>query len=471
MTPRDVAGILASDAVFLVVGYALLFGLGLVRSWVRALRFVGLALFAGWAVVGVLASLLLVAGGSLALWEVLALAAAATLAGAAPARRVPAARPVPVLRERGLPLAAAVVGAAVVVVYLLDLLRQTTKEVTTAWDANSFWLPKAAAIVVQNGIHTGPATIEGMFNPDYPIFAPAQEAISWRFTGNLHVEALPTQHWIVAVAFLAAAAALLADRVRPAILWPGLALVVLMPAFEGLIGSSLGDEPLAMLLGLGALAGGVWLGSRDPRLLVVCGVLLTAAAWTKVEGLWGALLVVVMLAVATRLRPWRVLLPLLLAPIVFIVPWRVWTRDHHIVSSGAVPYANLAHPSLLWAARGRLWTALADTPGYLVDPGAWLLAVPVAVLLAVLIFRVRADLAVYTWGLVVLAFLGNVAVYWVSAAPIQNYIETSAPRVVSSNAVTCALLLPLLFSVAAAPSPEAQPATPGERRRQAAPAR
>jgi hypothetical protein len=60
--------------------------------------------------------------------------------------------------------------------------------------------------------------------------------------GNTNASPLALQHWVVAVAFVGALASLLAVRVRPAILWPCLALLALLPTFTALLGSSLGTS-------------------------------------------------------------------------------------------------------------------------------------------------------------------------------------------------------------------------------------
>src|ERR671934_85746 len=53
------------------VGLAALYGIGLVRSRRCAVRYAGAALFFGWAELGIVASLAVVAGASLALWPLL----------------------------------------------------------------------------------------------------------------------------------------------------------------------------------------------------------------------------------------------------------------------------------------------------------------------------------------------------------------------------------------------------------------
>jgi hypothetical protein len=448
MSGRDAIGLAGLDLLFLAAGLALLVGLGLVRSWRAAVRFGGLALFLGWAAVGVLASELAVAGAALATWQV---ALAGIAFGACSLALTPRVRGVvlsPRRAERGAALSATAGAAVLLLLYLVQAVRGSLVEVTTTWDAQTFWVPKAAAIVYQGGIHAGDGRFTSFANPDYPLFAPVQDAISFRFMGRVDPAGLPGQHWVIALAFLGAIGGLLASRVRPLLLVPGLALLVLMPSFGDLIGSSLGDEPLALLVALAGLVGALWLLERDPRLLVVCGVCTTAAAVTKVEGLPAAVILPVLLAVATRLRGWRPLLALAVVPVLADVPWRLWMRAHHVPNNSAFPYSKLLDPGFLAGRIDRLGTALDEVPGYLLSLDAWLLAVPVALGLAVLLVRRRPALSILVLGTVVLAFLGNVAIYWISPLPIHWYIDTSAARVVSSSALFCATLAPLLLSEA-----------------------
>jgi hypothetical protein len=448
VSAHEAAGLLALDLVLLAIGSAALYGVGLVRSARTGLRYAGLALFVGWAELGIAASLLAVAGASLALWQLLLLAAGLTATGLAGSRFVAAGDVRPPLGERGAAAWVAAAGAAVLLVYLEDLFRRSKLAVTTEWDAQAFWVPKAAVLVYQGGIHAGPTGFTSFTNQDYPLFAPVQDAIAFRFLGSVDPAGLPTQHLVVAAAFVAAIAGLLADRVRPVVLWPALAVLVLMPSFGDLVGSSLGDEPLALLLALAGVCVAKWLVDADPRLLAVAGICTTAAALTKVEGLPAALLVAVLLAAASRLRAWRPALLLVAAPIAAAIPWRIWMHAHDIHSNSAFPYSKLLDPGYLGGRVGRLGTALAELPGYLLGVDRWLLAVPTALLLALCVVRRRPGLTVLVLGTAILAFLGNAAVYWISPLDVHFYINTSAARVVSSTTLFCAAVAPLLLSEA-----------------------
>src|SRR5437762_6219697 len=135
-----------------------------------------------------------------------------------------------------------------------------------------------------------------------------------------------------------------------------------MPSFGDLVGSSLGDEPLALLLAAAGLCAALWLVNPDPRLLAVAGVCSAAAALTKIEGLPGAVLFALLLAAASRLRAWRAAAVLIAVPIVAVIPWRIWMHANDVHSNRAFPYSKLLHPGYLGGRIGRLGTALADLP-------------------------------------------------------------------------------------------------------------
>jgi hypothetical protein len=445
MTGRMIAGLVALDAFLLAFGLALLFGLGLVRTVREGVRLAGLALFAGWAATGILASTAAVAGLALTVSEIVVLDALVACGAVALALVVPARPGRPWLRAAGAQAWVAAVGAGVLVVYLEALFRRAKLEVSTSWDAWGFWIPKAESIVYHHGLATGLGGFTSFSNPDYPPLAPVLDAVTFRFAGSPDPTVLPLQHWVVAVAFLAALAGLLAPRVSPAILWPALALLALMPDFGTMVGSSLGDEPLALLVGAGGVCGALWLLERDPRYLALCTLFEAAAALTKVEGLPAALLVCAMLAVAAGARRSAPLALAALLVVAALVPWRVWMREHHVVSNSAFPFSRLFDPAFLVDRSSRLGTALASLPGYFLSVNRWLGVVPLVLALALLVARRRRDLAVLAFGTTVLAFLGLAAVYWISPLPVHWYIDTSAARVATSTAVFCAALFPLLL--------------------------
>jgi hypothetical protein len=447
---RELLGLAALDGVLLATGLAILYCFGLVRSRGSALRLAGLAFVAGWAAVGVGVSLALVAGLALTVWQVLLVAGALTATSLAVGLRVRAAAVERPVASRPGPLA--LVAAGVLALYGAALLaRAWLGGASTAWDAWAVWLPKAKSIVLFDGIDLGVGGFASFAHPYYPPLVPGMDAVAFRFMGSLDPTRLPLQGWLLFAAFVGALAGLLAGRVRPAILWPSLLALALMPSFDGLVGSSLADFPLALLFGLAGVCAALWLLEGAGAYLAVAGVLVAGVVLTKNEGLPLGLLLAAMLVVAALLarRRWP-LLPAALAAVAVaaVLPWKLWLSAHELPQTTEFYYRDLLDLDYLGDRLDRLSTALAEEPGYLFSPDRWLLAVPLALAAALLLAPRRASLAVLTVGVVVAGFLGQAAVWWIGRPPIDWFIETSAGRTLASLAVFSAAMLPLLLSEA-----------------------
>jgi hypothetical protein len=441
-------GLIPLNALLLGAGLALLWGIGLVATARDALRYVGLALVLAWAALGLLATLALVLGASLTVPQVTALLLALALLGVA-LRRPAAGRPLPAVGEPGRWHWVAVAGVAVLGIQVLSLLRRSLAATATIeWDAWAFWLPKAKAILAFGGLDTGPGGFTSLAHPHYPPLVPALEAVTFRFLGEGSPSLLPLQHWVVAVAALGALAALLSARVRPAVLWPALAALALLPMLVRLIGSSLGDEPLVLLLALGGVCAGLWLLGDDARHAGLAAVFLAAAAVAKAEGLPLALAVTGLVLVAAAARPpRRVAVPaaVLLAPVAAVLPWRLWLRANDVATDPDYALSDLADPAFLADRVDRLTYAAGQLPGYVFDPDRWLLAVPLFLAAALLAASVRPALALLAVGSVAAGLAGLLLVYWIGQPEIEWYVETSAARAVASPVVLAAALLPLLL--------------------------
>lgn len=437
------------DLTFLLVGLAVLHGLGLVRSARAAARHACLALLAGWALLGVLGSFALTAGSSLGLGTVLVLALVVAAAGLAAGRRV-AALPPP--RSWGAtPLRLAVSAAsliAIAVVLVAQLRRAWLLGGPWEWDAWAFWIPKAEAIVYRGGIGTGPGSFSSFANPDYPPFVPAADSLVFRMADKVDPSLLGAQHWVLAVAFLGALGGLLWHRVAPEILLPCLGVLVVLPAYDDAVASLLAEDSLAIAIGLAGVAGALWLLEREPRHAVLFAVFAAALTLTKNEGFMFALLLAVLLAGATFRSSPRIAALLVAAPVVAILPWKLWTAAHDIPANPYYRPLDLLRPSRTVDHLDRLRTTLADLPGYYLHFDRSLAVVPVLAVLAVLAWRRRPRLVLAAAGFCVVAFLGNVAVYWVSDAPLRWYIDNSAERTSTGPLVLATVLLPLLAAEA-----------------------
>jgi len=352
--------------------------------------------------------------------------------------------------------AVALGGAGLTVMILGVLLRRVQASGPLEPDVWGFWLPRAKTIFETGGLDTGVGGYGSFTHPEYPPFVPVSEAVTFFFMGRDDVLMLPIQHWVLFVALVAALAGLLAGRVRPALLWPSLAGIVLLPTLQDLVGSSLADEALAQLFGLAGVCGALWLLERDWRHAAVLAVLLAALPLTKNEGLMLGLVLVLVLAAATALRPWRGLAVLAAVTLLAVAPWRVWHAASDVRDDSDFRLSDLLDPAYLLDRIDRLGIAGREFPQYILDPGRWLLAVPLALLLAGLLARRRPALAGYVAGGVILPFLAYLGVFWISLPEIFFYLDASAERLAASLAVFSAALCPLLAAEAARPG-EASP--------------
>jgi hypothetical protein len=450
---RAYLGIVALDGAYLLVGLAVLARLGFVVSLSSALRYAGLAVVAGWVCFGILASVTLMLGGALGGWWLPGLLAlTAALALAVPSRtRLPP--PAPAAASERQWLALALVPAAALAAYAAALLARAFVAATdTNWDSWAFWLPKAQAIFYFDGLDTGPGGFTSFANPEYPPFAPGTEAATLHAMGGVERLALPLQHWVLAVAFVAAVAGLLAPRVRPAILWPFVAMLGLAPALGKYVLSSLADPQVAFLIALGGVAAALWLLERQPAYLVLSGLFLTAATLTKTEGFMLAAIVPLALLLAeprALRRRWRPVAALAVGPVLALVAWKAWLAAHdQPLDSTLYDVTAVLHPVHLIENADRMGYAVPQLLDFLLSPERWLLVVPVAVVAAALALKPQRRLAVFALSWLTIAFLGLATVYWIASVDVTWYVDTSAERVVTSIALFAGALAPLLAAEA-----------------------
>jgi hypothetical protein len=444
----------ALDVGLLVTGEAILAGLGLVRDARAALRYAGLSLVIGWAVTGVGVSLAVEAGLELSLPTVVVLWGLVVGFSLVVGLRM-RGRSSALLGERSWTgRAVAFAGGGLLVAVLVALFRRVDASGPLHPDAWGFWLPRAKVLFETGDLDTGLGGYTSFSHPEYPPLLPGSEAVAFRFMGEADVLLLPVQHWVLFVGFLGAAYGLLGGRVRPAALLPSLAAVAMLPSLDRLVGSSLADEPLTELFSLAGIAAALWLLERDGRLAVVCGILLVALSMTKNEGLMLGVVLLLMLGAATRFRAWRTLVPLVVVTLLAAVPWRVWHGVNDVGDQSDYRFADIAHVGRLLDRADRLGIALRDFPGYVVDPGRWLLAVPLVLLLALVLSRRQAGLAALSAGTVLIAFAGYLVIYWIGLPEIHFYLDSSGERVSAPLAVFSATLFPLLASEAWALSNE-----------------
>lgn len=385
-----------------------------------------------------------------AIWA-LAVGAALTLARAMPRPKRPWTRP----RETSLPgRACASFGIAALVVWLTALLLRSWEPTGVLHpDVWNQWLPKAKILYFTGGLDTRPGGFTSQFNPDYPPLNATSEALSFHAIGGVHVLDLARIHWALATAFLLGVARLLAPRVRPAVLWPSLAFFALSPAFASLVGSSLADEPLAMMIALAGLCGALWLLDGAPSLAVMCGLFLAAATVTKNEGLMLSLAIVVSMAATRAGRRSPRTLALLLGTVLGVdVLWRIWLWRHDVPRNPFYDLSDALHPGFLASRLDRLQYALHALVSHTASPSGWLLLVPAVLVLGLLARRRAPDLVVFTTTVVMLDLLGFAAIYWLSRVNLHVYVDNTVGRLPAFIAMFCGAVLPLLLTFSAPPT-------------------
>jgi hypothetical protein len=436
---QELAGVLVLEGLLAAAGLGVLRALGLRAG---GLPGVGLALATGWAAVGVICSLAVVAGLSLQVWQVTLFALATAAAGAfAARRREPASRPLAPELPGRLPRVGAVAGAAVLAVALAaGLARALTATADTEWDSWAFWTPKTLTLYYE-GSADGFTELP---SAEYPPLAAALDAAVLRFAGDTDPSVLVLHRFLVLAAALLGAGALLRRTVPASLVWPPLAMLALAPAVVRYFDSVLADPAVATASALAGAAGAVWLLERRAGPAVLAALFAAAATLVKTDGLLLAYLLVVFLALGGGFRRPRELALLAVAPAAVLLPWKLWLARHDApLSSGDYDFARALDPGYLADRVDRLGFALREMAQIAFSVELWLLVLPLALAAALLAAPRRPALAALTLGWPVAGFLGLAGVYWISPLPVDWYVDTSAPRILLSVIVISASLLPL----------------------------
>jgi hypothetical protein len=394
------------------------------------------AYLVGVATVGVLATLLLLAGASLDVWEVVVLCVLLCALGLLRDRHV---RP---SLSRIAPWWAIVLLATFLVVLGVDLLFQPL----WAYDAWAQWTPKAKSFVLFDGLDvryfqtTAP-------NSDYPILVPALEAIDFRFMGGFATQVLHVQFFLLVVAYAGSLFELLLPRSRAVFVWALVATIVVAPSLGIQAAYALADVPLAVFFSIAGVFAWIWLEEDDPRALALMAVFGAAALAAKNEGaLFVGTLFAVMLVLTVFAKSWRKALITLAAGVVAlvaVVPWRLWAHAHHLTNYYAGSAFSIDHIDRVPVAAARLVRES-------LDPTSWLALLPLALAAAVLAWIYggarRGPLLVF--AMLTLPFVELVLVYWATSLPFDYDLNTTARRVIMSPLLFAAVLSPLLLEQA-----------------------
>jgi hypothetical protein len=325
VTIHALLGLAAFQAVYVLVGASVLFAL---RVW--SLRLIGLAYLVGVTSLGVLWTLSLSVGVPFG-WPAMilgavGLAGAGAVVGARRGCRL--AWPRPTLGRTALLAAAGVVVAGV---YLEGLFRAARLLGLFEFDGWAFWVTRGKAIYYFHAFDE--QVFRAVPHPSYPPVVPILDAAAFHAMGGADVVTLHVQYWFFAMAFVAAAAALLSRSVPPWVLWPSLVLALVVPRMRTHVLAEQADLLLDYLLVTGAILVALWLVDRRPWRLQAATVLLCAAVLSKREGLVLAACVLVAALVASApawRRDWPRIAICGVALVVVGLPWSVWYRTHGI---------------------------------------------------------------------------------------------------------------------------------------------
>ena len=451
----DALGLVGLDAGYLIAGTALLWGLGFVRRPGDLVRYAPLGLIVGWASTVVLASYVLLIGPMPTVAETIAIWAALVGVAMLLAQRVPALRRPWHGESSAIGWGVTGAGFLVLLAVLGAQLRRAIASGVFPPDAVSSWIPKAQALYYFGHIDSKPGGYLSIGFVDYPPFQYVSDALSFRFMAAGDPLLLPAQHWVIGAAFFLSIGSLLASRVRPAVLWPCIAAVAVIPQFDELIGSSLADEPLALLLGLAGVCTVLWLVEEERRLLVLAALFSAGAVLAKSEGLVLMLvLAAVPVVVAVRRRRW-VEASLAVAGVLAFVPWRVWMAVHHVVrQSPDYKLSNIFHFGYVGDHAARLETAIGPYTKALFSPAQTLLFVALALSAAVVIARRRPAVSFLVGLTVILPSLVYLGIYWIGFVEIHQYLNSTVNRITAPITVLCGTLFPLLLTEVWSAPPE-----------------
>jgi hypothetical protein len=447
VTIRAIAGLVALNAAFAVMGLTFLWALRGFRQWADVLRLTGLGYVLGLAAFGVVWTQLLVVGVPFGGWGIVLTLAIGCALGCGVAVRLQ--RPSPGVSGSNAPsssstaLLVTAAGVALVGLLLEALFRAARLQSLQAFDAWAFWVPKAKAIyffgILDDQVFT---TAPG---PTYPPLVPILDAAAFHAMGGADTVTFHLQYWFVVVGVVAAIAGCLYRRVPAWFLWPPLVLVLVVPRFGERLLTPQGDVLVDVFFVLGALLLALWLLDWQGWRLAGAAVLLAAATLTKREGLLFAAAAIAVAVVASwsrRRAAWPGLGAVAAVVVAAAIPWRLWYRSHDI--TGEAP------PDLgASAAFDRALDSLRLSLDALFDNALWSIVPVVLCLLVGATFAWgNRRLATFLGGVAVLLFLGGAWVtYSYATLPItQNEALNPIVRYTGSIILLGAAAIPLLLA-------------------------
>jgi hypothetical protein len=440
----SLAGLLAANVLYLVIGTALLPLLRIARTRAELSATLGLAYMLGVAATGALSAHLALIDVPVGLTELVVLA---LILGIAAWRRVRklSEGPSDTFSLGGGPLAATsrLLGVAAFLVTLVLLAHATNAfsvRPLVEWDGWAIWAMKARALYDFGGVAHGVFTTQPYGPLQHPLLLPALEANGFRSMGAFDGTLIHVQLALLAFGFAAALWTLLRGRAPAALVGATILAIVAADWTLRQLAGNLADIPLAFFVALGVVALACALRAEGSSLLPAAAILLGAATLTKPEGLLFAAAALVPFALIVRTRA-----SLLTAAGVALIllPWRVFTAVHGL-RNPEYSFGDALAPRNLSDHSDRARPALAGV-WHQVWSSGWGWLVPLALIAfvgAVLARRWRLTAFAGAWAL--LSFAGIVLVFWISVVPIELTLKWAAYRTVASLVIGAAALAPLL---------------------------
>lgn len=483
--PRAVLGILLLHLLIVAPGAACLVFLGLLRARPRALLLAaGPAFFTGLAVTGVALIALVTVGVAVnGLVMVLTAVAVTAVFAVLARRRAPATLPAPAGGPP--PLLEVVIERAVlglIAVYFAVGMFAFT-HLPMLWDNANIWSRNGLMLYYHDGLVDGVAR-----NPlltyahlDYPILQPLLEAGFFRAVGRVDVRLWHAELWIVFAAGLWTMTWLLAPLGRRWLWVVVIALLAVVPIPRQNVTVGDADLTMALFIGCGALAFGLWL-EHGRRAYVVLGALFVAAAASvKNEGLaFGLATYLALLLVVAASRSgarWRALGLAVATTAVCVLPWQLWVLGNDAAQRGTrSPFELIDDTDFLVDRLDFLWRGTEQVVTQLITTVSWSLLVP-AFLVAATTFLVtgtrRPVAAFYALALLFCALAVSYT-YWVTPIfDLDGFEQRTGPRIVLGVALVAAAGLAHLLQLASEglePAPDKRqvgPTVPGATQRPA----
>jgi hypothetical protein len=446
-----IVGLIALNALFLVAGSGILWGVRGWKSWREYGALSGVAYMCGVASVTAIATLVPIYGGSLSGWLIVVLAVAVALTGFGVGLWKRRPRPGPSERwtlpsSRG-GVAALLLGAVTAVLLLLQLVAGRLVPLTS-WDAWAFWMPKAKAIYYFGGLD--PSLFRTLWGPNYPLFVPVLAAMNFRFMDAADTTMLAVQWALLAVGFVGAVAGLL-RRIAPA--WPTwlfLATFAALPEFDRRLLERTADWPLDLFFGVAACALLAWIVTRESWLLAVFGTTLAATLLIKREGQLLAVVLVLAGLVAAGVRnrrTWPAVAGTAAIAYLPSIPWRMWWTSRHLQSD--TPGGGFLHATFKYIDKAP--AAFHLVARLLFEYHMWLATAPIALVAAVVCLTLP-DRRAGTFFLVAfgVGFVGWAWENWAYSGPGGLAITTDpglnpTNRTVGSLVVLATIAAPVLI--------------------------